>query len=284
MSAATILIVDDESTIRTSERLCLEDAGYVVRQVGNGAEALEQLASDPPDLMLLDLAMPVMDGMTVLAEMQSQWSRYPTRVVVVTAHGSVKTAIQAIRLGASDFLEKPFAPEDLRLSVASVLREDRQSYRTEGEGYIELLERVRQALCERHFELAERELTRVATISDSDAAYLNLAGVVQEAHGRVEPARCFYSRSLAQDWSYRPALQNLRRLEELAQYGKSSLIVALGGDIQDDRRVEFGQTPRESEPRAYAKGRSTMWDILFIAVTILFFGIAIGYTYACERL
>ena len=72
MSAPTILIVDDESNIRTSVRLCLEEAGYVVRQASNGGDALEQIAKESPDLMLLDLAMPVIDGMTVLAEMHSQ--------------------------------------------------------------------------------------------------------------------------------------------------------------------------------------------------------------------
>lgn len=236
MSAPTILIVDDESNIRTSVRLCLEEAGYVVRQACNGGEALEQIAKESPDLMLLDLAMPVIDGMTVLAEMHSQWAHYPTRVIVITAHGSVKTAIQAIRLGASDFLEKPFSPEDLRLSIASVLKEDRPNFRALGEGYVQLLERVRQALCARHFDLAERELMRAGTISEGDAAYLNLAGVIQEAHGRLDSARHFYSRAFAQDSAYRPAQQNLRRLEELAVTGKTSLAVALGGDIADDRR------------------------------------------------
>ena len=94
MSSPTILVVDDEANIRTSVRMCLEGAGYVVRQASNGSEAMEQITRHPPDLMLLDLAMPVMDGMTVLTEMRSLWASFPTRVVVVTAHGSVKTAIQ----------------------------------------------------------------------------------------------------------------------------------------------------------------------------------------------
>ena len=242
MSAATILIVDDEANIRSTERMCLEAAGYEVRQARNGAEALDLLASDPPDLMLLDLAMPVMDGMTVLAEMHNQWSHYPTRVIVVTAHGSVKTAIEAIRLGASDFIEKPFAPENLRQSIASILRDGTPSNRLNGDRYVELLERIRQALCDRHFDLAERELTRVGTMSENDAAYLNLAGVIQEAHGRVAAAREFYARAAAQDFAYRPAQQNLRRLEELEVNGKTSLNVALGGDIDDDQRIDFGKT------------------------------------------
>src|ERR1700733_2914967 len=166
MTSPTILVVDDEPNIRMSVRLCLEEAGYVVRQARNGCEALEQIAQDAPDLMVFDLAMPVRDGMFGLAEMQNLWARYPTRVIVATAHGSIKTAIQAIRLGASDFLETPLWPEDLRLSMASVLKENSPNFRVRGEGYIESLERVRQALCSRHFDLAERELNRAGKISD----------------------------------------------------------------------------------------------------------------------
>jgi DNA-binding response OmpR family regulator len=244
MSSPTILVVDDEANIRTTVRLCLEGAGYVVRQASNGSEAMQQLERDVPDLMLLDLAMPVMDGMFVLAEMHNLWTRYPTRVIVVTAHGSVKTAIQAIRLGASDFLEKPFSPDDLRLSVASVLREEPPNFRAAGEGYVESLERVRRALCARQFDLAERELTRLGTKSDNDVAYLNLAGVVQEAHGRVESARHFYSRAMARDSSYRPAQRNLCRLTELERIGKTTLPIALGGDVADDQEFQESKSTR----------------------------------------
>jgi len=242
MRSPTILVVDDEANIRMSVRLCLEEAGYVVRLASNGSEALELIAHDAPDLVLLDLAMPIIDGMFVLAEMHKLWARYPTRVIVVTAHGSVKTAIQAIRLGASDFLEKPFSPEELRASIASVLKEGPPHFRANGEGYTESLERVRQALCARQFDLAERELTRAGTINNDDAAYLNLAGVVQEAHGRIDSARHFYSRSAAREPRYRAARQNLNRLDELKRSGQTTLSVALGGDVADDQPQGFQQT------------------------------------------
>jgi DNA-binding response OmpR family regulator len=229
MPSPTILVVDDEANIRTSVRLCLEGAGYVVQQACNGSEALQQIVRDPPDLMLLDLAMPVMDGMRVLAEMRSLWARHPTRVIVVTAHGSVKTAIQAMRLGASDFLEKPFLPEDLRLSVASVLREAPAASPNGGEDYAQVLEQVRQALRERRFSEAEHELMKAGTITSEDAAFLNLAGILHEAHGRVDSARKFYERALARG-DYEPARQNLLRLAELRRAGKTALSVAFGGE------------------------------------------------------
>jgi DNA-binding response OmpR family regulator len=230
MATPTILVVDDEANIRTSVRLCLENEGYVVRQATNGSEALEQVVQDPPDLMLLDLSMPVMDGMMVLAEMRSLWARYPTRVIVVTAYGSVKTAIQAIRLGASDFLEKPFVPDDLRLSVASVLRESPLDHAATGEDYADVLEHVRQALRAHRFREAELELMKAGTITPEDPAFLNLAGVLHESHGRVESARKFYERASARDRAYRPAQENLRRLGDLRDGGKTSRKVAFGDD------------------------------------------------------
>ena len=122
MAPSVILVVDDEPNIRRAIRFSLEASGYVVCEATNGAEAMQRIMHDPPDLMLLDLAMPAMDGMKVLAQMRSLWERYPTRVIVLSAHGTMKIAVQAMQLGASDFLEKPFTPDDLRLSVASVLQ------------------------------------------------------------------------------------------------------------------------------------------------------------------
>ena len=123
MPAAVILVVDDDANIRRAVRYCLEAAGYVVYEASNGLEAMQRLERDAPDLMLLDLSMPATDGMNLLAAIRSRWDQYPTRVVVVSAHGTMKTAVQAMQLGASDFLEKPFTPEDLRLSIAAVLQE-----------------------------------------------------------------------------------------------------------------------------------------------------------------
>jgi DNA-binding response OmpR family regulator len=243
MDQQSILVVDDEVNIRNLVRMCLESAGYRVRQAANGSDALEQICNDTPDLILLDLAMPVMDGMSVLAEMRSMWRRYPTRVIVVTAHGSVATAIQAVRLGASDFLEKPFSPEDLRQSVASVLRESSPALST-SEGYAEVLEHVRQELRARRFDLAERDLMKAGTITGEDPDFLNLAGVLHESHGRIDSARKFYQRAVARDNRCQPALQNLARLDELRRTGQTTRSVAFGDDDPLSARIDIAQTVR----------------------------------------
>jgi DNA-binding response OmpR family regulator len=233
MSLPTVLVVDDEANIRNSVRMCLEGAEYGVREACNGSEALERVYQAPPDVMLLDLAMPVMDGMTVLAELSNLWSRFPTRVIVVTAHGSVKTAITAVRLGASDFLEKPFSPDELRASVASVLRDKPLITRDADEDYAQVLEHVRQALRARRFREAERELMKAGTITADDAAFLNLAGILHESHGRIDSARKFYERAIARA-QYEPARENLQRLIEVRTAGNTKRCVAFGGgECQD---------------------------------------------------
>jgi len=231
MHTARILIVDDDGNIRTSARMCLEAAGYIVEQVTQGADALEFIQWMTPDLVLLDLAMPVLDGMTVLAEIRTLFAEQPPRVVVMTAHGSVKTAIEAVRLGASDFLEKPFTPDELRQSVASVLHaEFLPNLLAPGSGYGEVLQRVRSALRAGEFRAAEKDLMTAGLITDDDPAYLNLAGVLHESHGRLESASKFYQKAAAKNRSYLPARENLKRLGEIRRHGKSKRPVAFGDD------------------------------------------------------
>ena len=81
------------------------------------------ISSAAPDLMVLDLNMPVMDGMAVLEQMKTMASASRPRVVVLTAYGSIATAVKATRLGAMDFLEKPITPGELREAVRSILEE-----------------------------------------------------------------------------------------------------------------------------------------------------------------
>jgi DNA-binding NtrC family response regulator len=114
MRASQILVVDDEADIRGMVQEILTEEGYEVRTAGNAAEARAARAHAEPDLMLLDIWMPDMDGISLLRE----WTRdgalaFP--VVMMSGHGTVETAVEATRLGAVDFVEKP-------LSLAKLLR------------------------------------------------------------------------------------------------------------------------------------------------------------------
>jgi DNA-binding response OmpR family regulator len=243
MQSPKILIVDDDHNIRTTVRLFLEQEGYAIDQALNGSQALEMIHSDRPDLVLLDLAMPVMDGMTLLAEIRSLLPEQRICVIVMTAHGSVKTALDALRLGASDFLQKPLTPEDLRQSIASVLHETPPHLQLPGRSYGEVLQAVRRALRAGEFAAAEAGLMKAGTITDDDPAFLNLAGILHESHGRVKSARHFYEKAAALNRRYRPAQENLRRLCELRRRGASKRIVAFGDDDVLDESDELHELP-----------------------------------------
>lgn len=227
-ASARILIADDEPNIQTMVRMCLTAEGYDVTVVSDGRAALDGIRRLSPDLLLLDLSMPVMDGMSVLRELQDLRAIPNVRVVVMTAHGSVRTAVQAIRLGASDFLEKPFRPEDLRISVASVLDETPADGSERLENYDDVLKAVREALRGGKLDAAEFQLMRAGTIADMDPGFLNLAGVIHEAHGRPQSAKRFYQKALVSDAAYQPAIQNLGRLTVIERGGVSDAPVSLG--------------------------------------------------------
>ena len=114
MSTAHILVVDDEADIRTLLKEILSEEGYEVDVAANAAQARASRAKQSPDLVLLDIWMPDVDGITLLRE----WSTTATNgcpVVMMSGHGTVETAVEATRLGAFDFVEKP-------LSLAKLLR------------------------------------------------------------------------------------------------------------------------------------------------------------------
>src|SRR5271154_4585930 len=123
MKPASILVTDDESGIRLMLRTALESDGYAVSEAANGREALDAIKARLPDLIVLDLNMPVLDGMAVLEQMKSLSAEVRPRVIVLTAYGSIPAAVKATRLGALDFLEKPISPSEFRHAVRSVLEE-----------------------------------------------------------------------------------------------------------------------------------------------------------------
>jgi DNA-binding NtrC family response regulator len=116
----TILIADDEKNIRATLARSLRLEGYATLEAADGVEALARLETGEVDLLLLDLQMPVLDGLGLLEKLAERRIAVPT--VVLTAHGTIDKAVRAVRLGAFDFIEKPPATERILLAIENALR------------------------------------------------------------------------------------------------------------------------------------------------------------------
>jgi DNA-binding NtrC family response regulator len=113
--AIDILIIDDEEVIRDSCTQILSAAGYKVRSAEDGSSGLSALQEALPDIVILDLKMPGMDGMEVLENIKSTFPGI--LVIVITGYATIESAVQAMKLGADDYLAKPFIPDVLRITV-----------------------------------------------------------------------------------------------------------------------------------------------------------------------
>ena len=114
-----ILVVDDDPTVGEVVARYLEHAGYAVTVVADGQVALDKALADPPDLVVLDLMLPGLDGLEVFRRLRE---RFPVPVVMLTALGDESDRLVGLELGADDYVTKPFSPRELVLRVQSVLR------------------------------------------------------------------------------------------------------------------------------------------------------------------
>src|SRR5499426_3551196 len=118
-ASESILIVEDENSIASFVALYLKNAGYSVRTVANGADALDQVSSDPPALTILDLMLPDIDGIEICRRVRKT-SDVP--ILMLTARDEDVDKIIGLEVGADDYLTKPFNPRELVARVKSVLR------------------------------------------------------------------------------------------------------------------------------------------------------------------
>ncbi len=119
----TILVVDDEPGVRTALTGVLRDEGYAVETVASGEACLERLTRSPVDLVVLDVWLPGMDGLTTLARLRER--QVDAQVVLISGHGNIESAVRAIKMGAFDFVEKPLSLEKTILVVRNALRQRR---------------------------------------------------------------------------------------------------------------------------------------------------------------
>lgn len=240
---ANILIVDDEPNVRLMFRTALASSGYQVTMAEDGTTALDWLAGGKADVILLDLHMPGMDGMDVLRRLRESGDDTP--IVIVTAHGNVPNAVQAMKLGAIDFLTKPLTPDKLRATVADVI--ERQADRkhaaesppavpepiTAASQFADDLRRAKRALNRCAFDEAEVFLKQAIALNPSSAETHNLMGVLHECRNEHDASYREYKAALKADRHYAPARHNLTRYYERFTFGRSDLLLDKGDTTEE---------------------------------------------------
>jgi len=176
----SILIIDDEPNLARSLGLILQHAGYVIKTAGTAQEALHMLQAGAYDLAFLDIKLPDQSGIQLLPQIKDIYPNMP--VLILTAHATLDTAIEAVRLGARDYLLKPVDPGSILALVSKILDEDKTPHRRrEITGLIqELLDELRVIEGE---EDSQTELGS-GTILNNPTRYLKRGTLVLDLHTR----------------------------------------------------------------------------------------------------
>ncbi|MEX2274109.1 MAG: response regulator transcription factor [Actinomycetota bacterium] len=136
MEQTRVLIVDDEPMVREVLARYLQKEGFVVESVEDGARALDAFGRDAPDLVLLDLMLPKVDGLEVFRRMRAERSNQP--VIMLTAKGEETDRVVGLELGADDYVTKPFSPREVVARVRAVLRRANGGAHATGSDVLEL--------------------------------------------------------------------------------------------------------------------------------------------------
>jgi DNA-binding response OmpR family regulator len=184
-----VLVVDDEATIRDIVRRYLTADGFEVAEAADGDEALARFAAHPPDLVVLDVMMPGIDGLEVLRRLRARSDVY---VILLTAKSEEVDKLVGLSVGADDYLTKPFSPRELVARVRAVLRRDRPA------APVDVSDVLRFAGLD--IDRARREVRRDGRLVELSALEFDLLTALAESPGRVYTRRQLLERVWG--WDY----------------------------------------------------------------------------------
>ena len=207
MSKAKILVVDDDKNIRTTVSMALKTLDYFVHTAFDGKDAMVQLTGDKYDMIITDLKMPGMNGMELL---EQAIAKYPEiKIVLISAHGTVDNAVEAMKLGAVDFLQKPFTPKELRNLVYNVL--ETESIQAESSEHEASLKSAKNSARQRDFTNAIAQTKKAIGSDPSNPDAFDFLGQLQETLGDFDSAIKNYRVAISLDPTYQPAKDHLDR-------------------------------------------------------------------------
>ncbi|ADL12885.1 response regulator [Acetohalobium arabaticum] len=231
MTQEKILIVDDEKNIRKTLKQCLQTDYEVVTAV-NGEDGIDKFAEDDFAVILLDMKLPGIDGIKVLEEIKKEDNG--ANVIMITGFGSVKTAVKTMKLGAVDYLRKPFTPDEIRKIVQEVIDRDRiEIVEEELDSYEDYVQYAKSCINDRKFEKAREYLQKAVSLDTSKPEAFNLLGVIFEMQDKLKEAQKEYRAALALDPSYKPARDNLDRTTQF-EYQKRDINLGEVDEEEDE--------------------------------------------------
>ncbi len=208
MKTAKILIVDDEKNILTTLYKALEPYEYIIDMAESGSAACEKIVQQTYDCILLDLRLPDMDGLEILRLHKL------SNVIMITAHGTIDSAVEAMKLGCVDFIQKPFNLDVVRDTVTAVLERKNLAYEQELK-YESYVEAAKLEVGQRHYSKAMEQINKAIELRPDSAEAFNFLGVMHEILGDLSKAMKAYQTAHNLNSTYAPALENIERVLKL---------------------------------------------------------------------
>lgn len=211
MEKPKFLLVDDDEHILFTLEKALTVFDYQIEKATTGRKALKYIEQQDFHIVLLDLRLPDIDGLDVLREIRK--SEKKPDVIMISAHGTVVSAVEAMKLGCVDFLTKPFDLSELREMIESVLRRKNMS-QIDNLKFESLIQMVKIQAREQHFHKAIETMEKALEIKPDHAPSYNFLGALYEILGKTSEAITAYKTSTEIDPEYRPAADNLARIRK----------------------------------------------------------------------
>lgn len=208
MDKKRILVIDDEKNIRLTVGTLLESLGYEIDIAASGAEGVIKASCNDYFLVLLDMKMPGQDGLVTLEKLKGL---HPSlNVIMMTAYSTVETAVAAMKLGAVDYLAKPFEPEAIKQLIDQIA--ERQLLAETAQNYASLVQYAKGLIVKREFEAARKYLKTAIGLETDKPEAIYLLGVLYETEEDFPKAKIMYRTALSLDPTYSAAQEDLHRL------------------------------------------------------------------------